>query len=136
LVGESYIEPALARWVEDIARLTRPNRIVWCSGTTEEYDSFIKQMLAEGTLIEFNQDEYRNGYLYRSNPNDVARTEKATFICTKSKDDAGPTNNWMDPSRAEKKLWKILRGAMRGRTMYVIPISLGTCRFSLLEGWR
>ena len=121
----SYIEPALARWVEDVTRITKPDRIVWCSGTAEEYDSFIKQMLVEGTLIELNQNEYPNCYLHRSNPNDVARTEKATFICTKSKDDAGPTNNWMNPSQARKALRKILKGAMKGRTMYVIPYLLG-----------
>ena len=122
---DTEIDAALARWVEDVARLTKPERIVWCSGTQEEYDSLIKQMLAEGTLIELNQRDYPKCYLHRSNPNDVARTEKATFICTKNKDAIGPTNNWMDPSRAERKVWSILKRAMKGRTMYVIPYLLG-----------
>lgn len=111
--------------MDEVATRTNPRRIVWCFGAQEEYDSLVRQMHSEGTLIELNQKEYPNCYLHRSNPNDVARSEDRTFICTAKMDDAGPTNNWIDPRRAKKILWKLLSGRMKGRTMYVIPYLLG-----------
>jgi len=111
--------------VEEVAARTKPKRVAWCFGTHEEYDTIVRQMLSEGTMIELNQKDYPNCYLHRSNPNDVARSEDRTFICTSKRDDAGPTNNWIDPSRAKKILWGLLSGCMKGRTMYVVPYLLG-----------
>ncbi len=119
------IEATLQTWVKEVAGRTKPSRIVECHGSQEEYDSLTKQMLSEGTLIQLNQKEYPNCYLHRSNPNDVARSEDRTFICTRKQDDVGPTNNWIEPSQAKKILWKLLAGCMRNRVMYVIPYLLG-----------
>lgn len=115
----------LEMWVRQVAKKTKPKRVVWCNGTAKEYRSLVHQMLAEGTLIQLNQSEYPNCYLHRSHPKDVARSEERTFICTRNKDDAGPTNNWIDPRSAKKALWKLLSGCMKSRTMYVIPYLLG-----------
>jgi phosphoenolpyruvate carboxykinase (GTP) len=116
---------ALNRWVEEAARLTKPKTIYWCTGTTAEYESFIQEMLKDGTLLELNPLTYPNCYLHRSHPNDVARTENLTFICTTNQDDAGPTNNWMHPKEAKEKVGKLFHGCMQGRTMYVIPYLMG-----------
>ncbi len=116
---------ALNIWVDDCARLTKPDKIHWCTGTRQEYEQLIETMLRDGTLIELNQQTYPGCYLHRSHPNDVARTENLTFICTTNKDDAGPTNNWMDPQEAKDRLTKLFDGSMRGRTMYVIPYLMG-----------
>jgi phosphoenolpyruvate carboxykinase (GTP) len=116
---------ALAAWVAEVARLTKPDRIVWCDGSTEERERFTEQAVAAGILIPLNQNKRRGCYLHRSNPNDVARTEDVTFICTPSKDDAGITNNWMAPDEAYRKLGGLLDGSMRGRTMYVVPYVMG-----------
>jgi phosphoenolpyruvate carboxykinase (GTP) len=99
--------------------------IHWCTGTPDEYQSFIDSMLRDGTLIELNQESFPQCYLHRSHPSDVARTENLTFICTSKKDDAGPNNNWMEPSEAKQKVGALFDGAMRGRTMYVIPYLMG-----------
>ncbi len=116
---------ALADWVTEAARLTQPDRIVWCDGSEEENERLTREALAAGTLIKLNQEKRPGCYLHRSNPNDVARTEQLTFICTPTKDEAGPTNNWMAPDEAYGKLRGWLKGSMRGRTMYVIPYVLG-----------
>src|SRR4029079_10976927 len=113
------------KWVDTVAGLTRPDRTVWCDGSKAEYDGLIELMLRDGTLIELNQSTFPGCYLHRSHPSDVARTEQLTFICTTHKDDAGPTNNWMAPAEAKAKMGGWLRGAMRGRTMYVIPYLMG-----------
>ncbi|MGA3404186.1 MAG: phosphoenolpyruvate carboxykinase domain-containing protein [Candidatus Bathyarchaeia archaeon] len=118
-------ELALRAWVKEVAKRTKPQRVVWCNGTKEEYLQLVKQMLTEESLIQLNQAEYPNCYLYRSHPKDVARSEQNTFICTPHKDDVGPTNNWIDPTRAKKILWKLLTGCMKSRTMYVMPYLLG-----------
>jgi phosphoenolpyruvate carboxykinase (GTP) len=115
----------IEKWVEKAAALTRPSRVVWCDGSKSEYDAFVERMLGDGTLLPLNQHTYPNCYLHRSHPNDVARTEQLTFICTRERDDAGPTNNWMAPTEAKAKATDILRGAMRDRTMYVIPYLMG-----------
>jgi phosphoenolpyruvate carboxykinase (GTP) len=113
------------QWVEAAAGLTRPSRTVWCDGSKAEYDAMIEAMLRDGTLISLNQRTYPNCYLHRSHPSDVARTENLTFICTRERDDAGPTNNWMSPADARSKAGAWLKGAMRDRTMYVIPYLMG-----------
>jgi phosphoenolpyruvate carboxykinase (GTP) len=113
------------KWVDETAALTQPSRTVWCDGSKAEYDSLIEGMLADGTLIQLNARTFPNCYLHRSHPQDVARTEQLTFICTRERDQAGPTNNWMTPADAKAKAGAWLRGGMRGRTMYVIPYLMG-----------
>ncbi|MDG6923763.1 MAG: phosphoenolpyruvate carboxykinase (GTP) [Nitrososphaerota archaeon] len=120
--------PRLAVWVDEIAKRTLPDSVIWCDGSDEEHDVLVNTMLEQGRLIELDPREYPNCYLYRSNPNDVARTEASTFICCENKIDAGPTNNWMKTSEAEKKLWAIFDGCMKGRTMYVVPYVMGPAR--------
>lgn len=119
------IEQSLLEWVAAVAKITKPDGIVWCDGSDAEFHSLIKLMTADGTLIELNQEKYPNCYLHRSNPNDVSRTEEATFICTTNRDDVGPTNNWMPSDEGEAKLLGLFDGCMIGRTMYVIPYLLG-----------
>jgi len=115
----------LEEWVDEVARTTRPSKIHWCDGSQAENQSLIKEMLATGTLFELNQKQYPNCYLHRSDPSDVARTEHLTFICSRTRDEAGPTNNWMDPAEARTKVGALFQGAMQGRTMYVIPYLMG-----------
>jgi len=115
----------LENWVEESARLTKPERIVFCDGSQAENERIIGEMLRDGETHRLNEKTYPNCYLFRSSPNDVARTEHLTFICSPEKDDAGPTNNWMDPEGAKHKLGALFDGAMRGRTMYVVPYILG-----------
>ncbi len=119
------IERHLLEWVDAVAKITKPGGIVWCDGSGEEFHSLTKLMVADGTLIRLNEKKYPNCYLHRSNPNDVARTEEATFICTKNRDEVGPTNNWMQSDECKAKLLKLFDGCMKGRTMYVIPYLLG-----------
>jgi phosphoenolpyruvate carboxykinase (GTP) len=116
---------SLSAWVEEVARLTRPEAVVWCDGSEEEAARLTQQALHEGILLQLN-DKLRPGcYLHRSNPNDVARTEDATFICTPTRDQAGPTNNWSAPAETYRKLGGWLKDSMRGRTMYVVPYVMG-----------
>jgi phosphoenolpyruvate carboxykinase (GTP) len=115
----------LESWVEDAARLTKPDRIVFCDGSEAENQNVLREMLRAGDSVALNEKTYPNSYLHRSSPNDVARTEHLTFICTPTKDEAGPTNNWMDPEGAKHKIGVLLDGAMRGRTMYVVPYIMG-----------
>ena len=111
----------LARWVEEIAQLTKPDSIHWCTGSEAENERLIAAMLANGDLIELNSRTHPNCYLHRSNPSDVARVEHLTFVCTTTREDAGPNNNWMDPQEAHRKIDGLFEAAMRGRTLYVIP---------------
>jgi len=122
---------AAERWVDETAGLTTPARVEWCDGSKAEYDRLIEGMLQDGTLLPLNQSTYPGCYLHRSHPSDVARTEQLTFICTTHKDDTGPTNNWMAPGEAKAKVGGYLRGAMRGRTMYVIPYLMGPAGSSM-----
>lgn len=115
----------LERWVDEVASVTRPKAIHWCDGSEEENRRLIAGMLETGTLIELNQRKYPNCHLHRSDPNDVARTEHLTFICSEQRDEAGPTNNWMAPGEAREKVGALFRGAMRDRTMYVVPYLMG-----------
>ncbi|MFN8545049.1 MAG: phosphoenolpyruvate carboxykinase (GTP) [Candidatus Binatia bacterium] len=116
---------ALQSWVDEVAKLTRPDRIHWVDGSQAEVDRLVAEMLASGVLSHLNPDQYPNCYLHRSDPTDVARTEHLTFICARQQEDAGPTNNWMAPAEAERKVGALFEGAMRGRTMYVIPYLMG-----------
>ncbi len=116
---------ALDAWVDQVAALTQPDHVHWCDGSQAEADALIEQMLADGTLLELNQQTHPGCYLHRSDPDDVARVEHLTFVCTPERDDAGPNNHWMAPAEAHAKMDALFEGCMRGRTMYVIPYCMG-----------
>ncbi len=115
----------LNSWVAEVAKLTKPASIVWCDGSEHERQRLTEQAVAAGTLIPLNPEKLPGCYLHRSHPNDVARVEHLTFICSRSKEAAGPTNNWMAPDDAYGKLRKLFDGSMKGRTMYVVPYAMG-----------
>jgi phosphoenolpyruvate carboxykinase (GTP) len=117
--------PALIAWVQEMVNLCQPDRVFWCDGSEEERRFLTAEAVRQGVLIELNQEKLPGCYYHRSNPNDVARVEQCTFICSESAEDAGPTNNWMAPSEAYRKLYDLARGGMRGRTLYVIPYLMG-----------
>jgi phosphoenolpyruvate carboxykinase (GTP) len=116
---------ALETWVAQVATLTRPDKIHWCDGSETEKKTLIAEMVKRGSLIPLNEQSHPGCYLHRSDPSDVARTEHLTFVCSKSKDDAGPNNNWLEPSEGHKKIDQLFAGCMQGRTMYVIPYCMG-----------
>jgi phosphoenolpyruvate carboxykinase (GTP) len=115
----------LQSWVNEMAALTKPDRIYWCDGSEAEKRRLTEEAVASEVLIPLNQQKRPGCYLHRSNPNDVARVEHLTFICTPTKEEAGPTNNWMAPDEGYRKLGKLFDGSMKGRTMYVIPYVMG-----------
>jgi phosphoenolpyruvate carboxykinase (GTP) len=122
---ENSVATPLETWVNEAATLTKPDRVVYCNGSETEYQRMIAEMLRGGDSFTLSEKSYPNCHLHRSSVNDVARTEHLTYICAPEKEDAGPTNNWMDPEAAKYKVGALLDGAMRGRTMYVVPYIMG-----------
>ncbi len=117
--------PNVLKWVDEMIALTKPEKVVWIDGSEEQLNALRKEAVETGEMIELNQEKLPGCLYHRTNPNDVARVEDRTFICTRNKEDAGPTNNWCDPKEMYAKLSKLYDGAMKGRTMYVIPYSMG-----------
>jgi phosphoenolpyruvate carboxykinase (GTP) len=115
----------LLEWVEKMAALLEPDSIYWCNGSEEENERLLEENVAKGAAVRLNREKRPGCYLFRSDPSDVARVEGRTFIASESEDDAGPTNNWIDPTELKETMRELYRGAMKGRTMYVIPFSMG-----------
>ncbi len=116
---------ALNRWIEKMITMCQPDSVHWCNGSEEEADTLFSQMVEQGMCIRLNEKLRPNSYLFRSDPRDVARVESRTFICSQNRDGAGPTNNWEEPRKMRRKMKRLFKDSMRGRTMYIIPFSMG-----------
>lgn len=125
LSGTPTTNEAVLGWVRATARLTQPDEVVWCDGSQAEFDRLTAQMVTAGTLVPLNPDLRPGSFLARSAPSDVARVESRTFIASHRREDAGPTNNWREPEALREELAGVFSGSMRGRTMYVVPFSMG-----------
>src|SRR6266404_6205680 len=112
-------------WVEEQSKLCQPDQVFWCDGSEKEKEFLTEEAVARGILIKLDQAKLPGCYYHRSNPNDVARVEQCTYICTETQEEAGPTNNWAEPKEMYQKLQGLCRGAMHGRTMYVVPYVMG-----------
>ncbi|MEI8342216.1 MAG: phosphoenolpyruvate carboxykinase (GTP), partial [Verrucomicrobiota bacterium] len=117
--------PLVLSWVEETVKLCEPDQVFWCDGSAEEKEFLLQQAVEQGILTKLNQEKWPGCYYHRSNPNDVARVEQLTFICTESPDQVGPTNNWAAPKEMYKKLKGLLKGSMKGRVLYVVPYLMG-----------
>ena len=121
----AFLSREVTAWVDEVARLTLPARIVWCDGSEAEFQALQRELTASKSLLALDQSSFPGCYLYRSDPSDVARVEHLTYICTKSQEDAGPNNHWMDPAEAHAKMDALFAGCMKGRTLYVVPYCMG-----------
>ncbi len=125
LVDAPTRNPRLLRWVDEMVELLEPDAVHWFDGSDAEHDALCKQLVAAGTFVELDPARRPGSYWARTDPSDVARVEDRTFICSEQEIDAGPTNNWRDPAEMRETLDKLFRGSMHGRTMYVVPFSMG-----------